>query len=183
MERPSRLYNWIAIAKEHSKMSPCTRRKFAAIIIKEDTIISMGYNGSCRGSLNCGLEIPCLKDANNDPSAKDNVYGIPYSDNCPAVHAEENAIINAARNGTSTLNATLLLAATGGRCLRPCARCRRVIINAGITHCYFIQSHPDGTEEVIHELTKDWVKMENDWMINNLEKSKKKTLIEEYNDD
>ncbi len=138
--------------------SPCTRRKFGAIIVKDDVIISTGYNGSVRGSLNCGEEIICLKDLHKEQ---------PYKsyEHCPAVHAEVNVILNVAREGGApTKGATLYLGYVKDgdvkKSDRPCQNCRRVIIQAGIKDVYY----EDKDGKIQHEDVSDWVKMENEWM-------------------
>jgi len=90
MGRISKVEYYLEIAKVVSLRSPCLRRKFGAIIVVNDAIVSTGYNGPARGVNNC--ELGCLKDKVDAPH-----YG--GYEWCPAVHAEENAIVNAARNG------------------------------------------------------------------------------------
>lgn len=99
--------------------SACSRRKLAAIIVKDDRILATGYNGAPRGWENCGTDVPCYKDLYGEPSGK-----ISYV--CPAVHAELNAIINAAYHGVSIKGATLYTQ------IDPCFWCALAIINAGI---------------------------------------------------
>ena len=53
---------YLKIAQTVATQSKCTHRRFGAVIVKDDTIIATGYNGSCRGCINCGTDIPCLKD-------------------------------------------------------------------------------------------------------------------------
>ncbi len=128
-ERPSKDEYYLDIAYAVSRRSTCIRRKVGAIIVKEDVIISTGYNGPPRGTVNCN-EVGCLKDAVKAPHGRAWEY-------CPAVHAEENCITNAARHGASVLGGTMYIA---GEYLveaplepaEPCQRCRRLIINAGI---------------------------------------------------
>ena len=96
MTRIGKIEYYMKIARVGALRSPCARRQFCALIIKNDSIISIGYNGSARGSWNCGIDVQCLKDLHKEPSY------ISYY-NCPAVHAEINAIVNAARNGISVL--------------------------------------------------------------------------------
>lgn len=82
--RPSKDEYYLKIAEEVAKRSPCIRRQYGAIIVKEDTIVSTGYNGPVRGGLNC-FEVGCIKDEMNLP------HGRAY-ELCPAVHAEENCV-------------------------------------------------------------------------------------------
>jgi dCMP deaminase len=127
--RPTKDEYYLNIAKAVSERSTCLRRKFGAIIVKDDVIISTGYNGPARGVINC-LEVGCLKDEMNAPH--DSAY-----EYCPAIHAEENAILNAARHGASTLGGTMFVCGTNYKNgslteAKPCDRCKRAIINAGI---------------------------------------------------
>ncbi len=138
------------IAKSVAIRSPCLRRKYGAIIVKNDSIVSTGYNGPARGSINCE-EVGCIKEALNLPH---------YSayDYCPAVHAEGNAVINAARNGSSVLNGTLYLygidAKTGEAVPgMPCPRCKRVLINVEIVEVVTI----DESGKIVHYRVKDWI--------------------------
>lgn len=126
--RPTKDEYYLEIARAVAFRSPCLRRRFGAIIVKEDTIVSTGYNGPARGVINC-LEVGCIKEELNLPHYSAYEF-------CPATHAEENAIINAARHGASVLGGILYLYGVGPderpAEARPCERCRRVIINAGI---------------------------------------------------
>lgn len=152
MTRLDKIEYYLEIAKTVSLRSVCGRRKFGAILIKNDSIISTGYNGSIRGGLNCGTDVKCLKDIHNIPTMEGH-------DLCAAIHAEENTIINAARTGISTLDATLFL--SGDRSERPCSRCRKMIIQAGIKDCYFFDAK---TNSVVHEQVSEWINLENKWM-------------------
>lgn len=148
---------YLKIAKTIAERSPCTRRKFGAILVRGDAIISTGYNGSPRETLNCGLDVSCIKDRYQE---------LPYLsyDHCPAVHAEENAIINAARSGVSTVGATLYLASAEGKCQMPCQRCRRAMINAGIAYAYYYETQPTGTNIICDMTLTRMIKLENDWI-------------------
>jgi len=158
-ERIKNILKMCVVVAENSK---CTRRKFGAVLTNQDGVqLSGGYNGSVRGSLNCGDEIACLKDKKNEASYQSYNY-------CPAVHAEVNAILNAARIGVSVVGSILFLNSSpvGSRsdmgCERPCLGCRRVIINSGVKEIYFVDK--EGT--IIHELISSWIPMENRWMEN-----------------
>lgn len=148
--RPSKDEYYLEIARAVSLRSPCIRRKFGAIIVREDTIVSAGYNGPARGVVNC-LEVGCIKDELNLPH---------YSgyELCPAVHAEENCVVNAARHGASVLGGTLYLYGTNpdGSIAeaRPCDRCKRILINAGIQRV--VIKKQDGKIEKID--VSDWVR-------------------------
>ena len=117
---------YLGIALAVAKKSTCLKKQYGAVIVKNDTILSTGYNGNCRGEPHC---IKCSKiDCNKDEAE--------YS-TCKSVHAEMNAIISASRN--EMLGADLYLAGfdvkTGEpiECEAwPCEICLRLIKNAGI---------------------------------------------------
>lgn len=143
---------YLNVARSIAAGSACSRRKFGAIIVKNDRIIGTGYNGTARGTLNCGVDIPCIKDATNEPTEVSYKY-------CPAVHAEENAIINS--NPSDRIGATMYLASLGeGTGSRPCFRCRRGLLNAQIK--YMIYINQEG--EAVCEEVSDYIDMENKWM-------------------
>ena len=116
---------YLGIALAVAKKSTCLKKQYGAVIVKNDTILSTGYNGNCRGEPHC---IKCSKIDRNKDEAE-------YS-TCKSVHAEMNAIIYASRN--EMLGATLYLAgyitSTGEENLNvePCEICLRLIKNAGI---------------------------------------------------
>jgi dCMP deaminase len=124
-----------------SSKSPCLSRKIGAILVKDHSIVSTGYNGPSRGIPHCGHE-RMMKDTTFDlvpasirkPRFKTEcprkVLGYPsgtHMELCPAQHAESNAITNAARLGVSVLNSTLYL-----NCVIPCKNCFGMLINAGV---------------------------------------------------
>ena len=128
MERISKTDYYLGIAEEVAKRSTCLRRQYGAVIVKNDEIISTGYNGAARGMTNCCDVGECWREANNIP------HGTQY-ETCVAVHAEQNAIISASRQ--EMLGSTLYLAGfengekmTSG--VKPCVICERMIQNAGI---------------------------------------------------
>ena len=129
MNRISKENYYLDIAQTVLERATCLRRVYGAIIVKNDEIISTGYNGAPRGRKNCVDMGYCTREAMNIPSGER--YEL-----CRSVHAEMNAIISAARR--DTLGSTLYLAgreAATGELLRhatSCSMCRRHIINAGI---------------------------------------------------
>ena len=98
--RPSKIRYYLNIAKAVSKRSTCLLRRYGAVIVKDDAIVSTGYNGSARGVVNCVDVGHCLKQMMGAKKGG----GYEY---CPAVHAEENAIINAARHGSAVYGGTM----------------------------------------------------------------------------
>jgi len=162
----SRLENNFKIAKDIALMSPCiSRRRFGAILVKDGAIIATGYAGSVRGAKNCGIDNPCLKDLWGEE---------PYKsyEHCCSIHAEMNCIINAARTGVSTIGATLYLAEVNDRNDRPCFLCRRFIIQAGIKDVFYYKQE-DGEIVSHYEQVTDWVKMENEWIQNQVDTAPK----------
>ena len=129
MKRIDKENYYLDIAETVLERSTCLRRCYGAIIVKNDEIVSTGYNGAPRGRKNCMDLGYCTREALNIPSGER--YEL-----CRSVHAEMNAIISAARR--DTLGSTMYLpgrqAATGEllRHATSCSMCRRHIINAGI---------------------------------------------------
>lgn len=128
-KRPEKDVYYLGIARQISRRATCIRRKFAAIIVVNDVIVSSGYAGAPRGVPNCCDLKRCLRAKLGVPSGQR--YEL-----CRGVHAEANAIINAARTGTSILGGTLYLFGENpdGSLAepKPCRVCRRMIINAGL---------------------------------------------------
>ena len=150
MSRISKDNYYLDIAQTVAERSTCMRRMFGAIIVKDDVIVSTGYNGAPRGRQNCNELNFCIRDKLQIP--KGERYEL-----CRSVHAEANAIIAAARE--RMLGATLYMV-----CVSPkdgslyagtssCMMCKRQIINAGI-------------ERVIVRDTKDEYRIINvkDWI-------------------
>lgn len=127
MDRPSKNRYYLDIAAAVSRRSTCIRRQYGAVIVKNDVILSTGYNGSARGWLNCCDMGKCWREEHNIP------HGEQY-EKCRAVHAEANAIVNASR--ADMIGAKLYLAGfeNGERIEdpKPCEMCERLIMNAGI---------------------------------------------------
>lgn len=129
MERVSKHNYYLDIAETVAERSTCLRKKYGAIIVKNDSIVSTGYNGAPRGRKNCTDLGVCMRDK----------LGIPRGERyelCRAVHSEANAIIAASRE--QMLGATLYMVgvdAKSGELLRDtnsCMMCKRMVINAGI---------------------------------------------------
>ena len=127
--RPSKDRYYLDIAAVVASRSTCLRRQYGAVIVKDDEIISTGYNGGIRGGENCCDYGKCQREK----------FGIPHGEQykkCYAVHAEQNAIISASRR--DMIGATLYLAGfeNGQRMpsseVFPCDICRKMLWNAGI---------------------------------------------------
>lgn len=129
MERVSKINYYLDIAETVAKRSTCLRKHYGAIIVKNDCIVSTGYNGSPRGRKNCSDIQFCMRDKLNIPR------GERY-EMCRSIHAEANAIISASREEMigSTLYMACIDAKTGELAsgTSSCAMCKRQVINAGI---------------------------------------------------
>lgn len=120
---------YLGIAKEVARKSKCFRRKIGVIIVRDDQIIATGYVGAPRKTRDCFERGSCLRDKLEIP------HGQRY-ELCRSVHAEQNAIINAARAGVSLLGGTIYIWASNrnGTPINayPCFICKKMIINAGL---------------------------------------------------
>ena len=107
-----------------------TNRKIGAVIVKDKRILTTGYNGAPAGIKSCVEKGECLRKKLNIPSGTKHEL-------CFAVHAEQNAIIQAAKIGVSINGATLYCTH------QPCVICAKMIINAGITRVVYASGYPD----------------------------------------
>lgn len=127
MERPTKIDYYLKLASDAALRSTCLKRKYGAVIVKDDRIVSTGYNGAPRGRVNCGeLGCPRMNVPNNTE----------YS-TCRSVHAEANAIIHASY--ADLIGSDLYLAGFDCKAnsevdvTEPCPMCKRFIINAQIS--------------------------------------------------
>ena len=150
MERVSKENYYLDIAQTVIERATCLRRCYGAIIVKNDEIISTGYNGAPRGRKNCVDMGYCTREAMKVPRGQR--YEL-----CRSVHAEANAIISASRR--DMVGGTLYLvgkdAATGALLgdATSCSMCRRLIINAGLEKVV-IRTSPTEYQVV---RVQDWV--------------------------
>jgi len=111
--------------------STCTRRQVGAIIVRDKRLLTTGYNGAPKGTPHCyEREGGCLREAMGIPSGQ-------RQELCRGLHAEQNAIIQAAAFGVSLQGSELYCTH------QPCVTCAKMIINAGIQRVYFQGSYPD----------------------------------------
>ncbi|MDY0152084.1 MAG: cytidine/deoxycytidylate deaminase family protein [Candidatus Cloacimonas sp.] len=132
-KRPSWQQYFMEMAYLAAKRSTCIRRAVGAVLVRDNQIISTGYNGSPKGVAHC-TEIGCLREQQNIPSGEKHEL-------CRGVHAEQNAIIQAAINGSSTRNGSMYCTH------QPCSICARMIINAEIRTVYISEKYPDSLGE------------------------------------
>ena len=168
MSRISKIQYYMNIAREISKRATCFRALHGSIIVRDDQIISTGYNGAPRKTKDCFERGNCLRAKLNIPS------GEKY-EMCRSVHAEQNAIINAARAGVSLLGGTIYLyterIGEDGEYKMidafPCFICKKMLINSGLEE--MILNKADGSQKVYK--ISDWAK---DWSTNDLIDDKEK---------
>ena len=153
MDRTSKHNYYLDIAQTVSERATCIRRRFGAIIVKNDVIVSTGYNGAPRGRKNCSDIGSCMRDTLNIPRGER--YEL-----CRSIHAEANAIIAAARE--QMIGADLYMACTdpADGSIVPntcsCMMCKRQVINAGIAR---VIVREDKENYTVYDV-EDWI--END---------------------
>lgn len=117
------------IARVVSSRSTCLRRQVGAVLVKNRQILATGYNGVPRGLVHCA-ERGCLRDQLRIPSGERHEL-------CRGLHAEQNAIIQAAYHGVAVNGAQIYVT------LQPCVTCAKTLINAGVVAVYFQGVYPD----------------------------------------
>ena len=118
------------MAELTAQRSTCLRRHVGAVIVKDKHIVATGYNGAPRGIAHCDEKGGCLRQKMGVPSGQRHEL-------CRALHAEQNAIIQAATLGQSIENATIYITH------QPCVICAKMIINAGIKRIVVKEGYPD----------------------------------------
>ena len=127
--RPSWDEYFMDITRRVATRSTCLRRAVGAILVHDKRIIASGYNGGPSGLAHC-LDIGCLREKLGIPSGQQHEL-------CRGIHAEQNAIIQAARDGVS-IEGSVLYCTT-----QPCTQCTKMLINAGITEIVYAEGYPD----------------------------------------
>ena len=143
--RPSWDEYFMKLATEVASRTTCLRRAVGAIIVKDRRILSTGYNGVPTGIRHCD-EVGCLREQLGVPSGQRHEI-------CRGLHAEQNAIIQAARYGTNIEGASIYITT------QPCIVCAKMIINAGITEIVYQNPYPDelAQEMLAESKIKMWV--------------------------
>lgn len=129
-KRPNWDEYFMEVAKLTATRSTCLRRQVGAVIVKDRHIIATGYNGAPRGLSHCDERGGCLRQELGVPSGQRHEL-------CRALHAEQNAIIQAATLGQSIEGGTIYITH------QPCAICSKMIINSGITRIVVNEGYPD----------------------------------------
>jgi dCMP deaminase len=127
--RPSWPEYFMGITRMVAKRSTCLRRSVGAILVKDKRILATGYNGAPAGLKHCA-EVGCLRENTSIPSGTRHEL-------CRGLHAEQNAIIQAAYHGIS-INGAVLYCTN-----KPCVICSKMIINAGIKKIYYEEGYDD----------------------------------------
>ena len=139
MNRPSWDEYFMQMAELTAKRSTCLRRQVGAIIVKDKHIVATGYNGAPKGLPHCDELGGCYREKLGIPSGERHEL-------CRALHAEQNAIIQAATLGQSIEGATIYVTH------QPCIICAKMIINAGISRIVVRSGYPDKmSEEMVKE--------------------------------
>ncbi|MBC7345227.1 MAG: dCMP deaminase family protein, partial [Clostridia bacterium] len=120
---------FMEIARVVSRRSTCLRRQVGAILVRDRRILTTGYNGAPRGLPHCE-ELGCLREELDIPAGERHEL-------CRGIHAEQNAIIQAALHGVSTEGSTLYVTC------EPCAVCAKMLLNAGVKRIVAGEGYPD----------------------------------------
>jgi dCMP deaminase len=132
-ETPQRRPSWdeyfLQLARQAATRSTCLRRQVGAVLVRDKRILTTGYNGAPRGVAHC-LDIGCLRDQLGIPSGERHEL-------CRAIHAEQNAVIQAAIHGVAIDGATLYCTH------HPCILCAKILINCGVREVHYLEGYPD----------------------------------------
>lgn len=133
MSRPSWDEYFMSIADQVAGRSTCLRRACGAVIVRDKRILATGYNGAPKGLKHCD-EVGCLREQLGIPSGEKHEL-------CRAIHAEQNAVVQAAKYGSPIDGATVYSTH------QPCVLCAKILINAGCAEIVFRDAYPDTLSE------------------------------------
>lgn len=137
-DRPSWEEYFLNITRLVAERSTCTRRKVGAILVRDKRVLTTGYNGVPSKISHCA-DVGCLRDKLKVPSGERHEL-------CRGLHAEQNAIIQAATHGVSILGCTLYCTNM------PCSICSKMLINAGVVKICYGEGYADSLgEEMLRE--------------------------------
>ncbi|MEG0970925.1 MAG: cytidine/deoxycytidylate deaminase family protein [Acidaminococcaceae bacterium] len=140
-QRPDWDNYFMEIASVVSKRSTCLRRSVGAVLVRDKQILATGYNGTPKGLAHCA-QVGCLREQLQVPSGQKHEL-------CRGIHAEQNAVIQAAVNGVSTKDATMYCTH------QPCVVCTKILINAGIKRIVYANPYPDKLAEAMMQDAKE----------------------------
>lgn len=129
MKRPGWDEYFMQVAEVVSRRSTCVRRNIGAVIVKDKRILATGYNGAPSGLAHC-TDVGCLRAQLGIPSGKRHEI-------CRGLHAEQNALIQAAKYGIPVQGSTIYSTT------EPCSLCAKMLINAGIDRVVYTEPYPD----------------------------------------
>ena len=133
------------ITREVAKRSTCRRRHVGAVIVQEKRILTTGYNGPPTGLVHCD-EVGCLREQLGVPSGQ-------RTELCRGLHAEQNAIIQAALHGVRISGSDIYIT------LQPCVLCAKMLINASIRRIVYDGDYPDDlARRMLDEAGIEWVR-------------------------
>jgi len=133
MSRPTWDQYFMSIAQQVSTRSTCLRRQVGCIIVLEKRIVATGYNGAPSGLPHCD-EVGCMREEQGVASGERHEL-------CRGLHAEQNAIVQAALHGTAVRGGTVYCTH------QPCVLCMKMLINAGIVRVCFLEGYADRLAE------------------------------------
>ncbi|HHY75602.1 MAG TPA: cytidine deaminase [Firmicutes bacterium] len=128
-KRPSWDEYFMELAEVVAKRSTCLRRNVGAVVVKDKRVLATGYNGAPTGLAHCS-EVGCLREKLGIPSGE-------RVEMCRGLHAEQNALVQAARYGISLEGAVIYCTN------QPCVTCAKMLINAGIVKVVYKNPYPD----------------------------------------
>lgn len=128
-QRPSWDEYFMTITEQVASRTTCLRRAVGAVIVKDNRILTTGYNGTPVGMAHCG-EVGCMREKMSVPSGE-------RQEICRGLHAEQNAIIQAARYGIDIRGSRIYINT------QPCVTCAKMLINAGISEVVYKNPYPD----------------------------------------
>ncbi len=147
-ERPAWETYFMDITQLVAMRSTCLRRVVGAVLVKDKRVLSTGYNGAPSGVSHCA-EAGCLRETLNVASGEKHEL-------CRGIHAEQNAIIQAAHYGISIDGASLYCTNL------PCSICTKMIINAGISKIFYKEGYADSlSEKMLSETDIQLIKLDN----------------------
>ncbi|MCL4312265.1 MAG: cytidine/deoxycytidylate deaminase family protein [Candidatus Thermoplasmatota archaeon] len=135
LKRPSWDEYFMRMAYLAASRSNCTRRKVGAVIVRDNNVLATGYNGPPSHTVNCDI-VGCIRDELNVPSGERHEL-------CRGLHAEQNAIIQAAVNGSSIKGSKIYITT------HPCVVCSKMIMNSDIEEIIFAEGYPDDLAELM----------------------------------
>lgn len=135
--RPSWDEYFQEITRVVASRSTCMRRQVGCVIVKDKRLLTSGYNGAPSGLAHCS-QVGCIRQQTGIPSGE-------RQELCRGLHAEQNALVQAALHGVSVAGGTLYCTH------QPCITCTKMIINAGITRVLFENCYPDALARAMFE--------------------------------